>query len=51
MRKRAYPKWVNDGRMTREQSQHEIECMEAICGTVEKVLLLQEVSEEMLAGK
>jgi hypothetical protein len=51
MRRNVYPKWVAAGRMTAEQSQHEIECMAAICATVEKVLFLQEVSNEMLANK
>ena len=30
MRKRVYPEWVNDGRMSWDKAEHEIECMEAI---------------------
>lgn len=30
MRKKVYPRWIADGRMTDERAKHEIETMEAI---------------------
>lgn len=35
-RKRAYPRWVGEGRMTQVKADHEIAAMEAVLATVEK---------------
>lgn len=47
MRRRVYPKWVEDGKMTAEQAQHEIECMEAAALVLGRLQDLQAASEEM----
>ena len=41
MRQRVYPRRVNEGRMKREDAQHEIDCMSEIVGML----------EESIAGK
>lgn len=42
MRLRVYPRWVEQGRMTDDQSAHEISCMEAVLTTLKKVRNKQE---------
>lgn len=49
LRRNAYPKWIASGRMSESMAQHEIECMEAIVASIQKLKLLAEVSEEMKA--
>ena len=34
MRDRVYPKWVASKRMTQQQADHELACMESIAGTL-----------------
>lgn len=34
MRRRTYPRWVDQGRMRAERAQREIECMEAVLATL-----------------
>jgi hypothetical protein len=36
MRRRVYPRWVAEGRMTQEKANSEIACMEAIAQDYEK---------------
>jgi hypothetical protein len=36
MRRRVYPRWVADGRMTQEKASAEIACMEAIAADYEQ---------------
>lgn len=47
LRKRAYPSWVRQGRMSQEKSNHEIQCMEQIVERLEMLETLRQVSEEM----
>lgn len=49
LRKNVYPNWVRNGRMTREKAHHEIECMEAVVATLEKMKNLEEISNEIKA--
>ena len=37
MRRRVYPRWVEDGRMRQEKADHEIECMEAIAEKLKNI--------------
>jgi hypothetical protein len=37
MRKRVYPKWVSDGRMTQDKADWETECMEAIVQKLKEI--------------
>lgn len=37
MRRRVYPRLIHEGRMRVETAQHEIECMESILLTLQKV--------------
>jgi hypothetical protein len=37
MRKRVYPKWVRDGRMTQAAATHELGCMQAVHDTIERM--------------
>ena len=48
LRNRCYPKWLSEGRGKLDANgvRHEIECMEAIVATLEKMLLLDEVGQE-----
>jgi len=50
LRRSAYPGWVRSGRMTSAAADHEIACMESALATVEKVKMLEDVSEEMKAA-
>lgn len=47
MRQNVYPKWVKDSRMTQDKSNSEIDGMQSIIQTLEKLQMLAEVSEEM----
>lgn len=47
LRRNAYPKWVANGRMSQAAADHEIECMEAVVESIQKLKWLEEVSEEM----
>lgn len=49
-RKFGYRKAVDEQRMSREQAQYEIDCMDEIVATLEKLKLLEEVSQEILHG-
>lgn len=49
LRSNTYPKWIESKRMKPEAAQHEIECMTCIVMTLEKMIMLGEVSEEMKA--
>jgi len=48
LRKNAYPRWLSEGRAgwTADKVRHEIECMEAIVGTLEKCAELEQVGSE-----
>jgi hypothetical protein len=37
LRKRVYPRWIQNGRMTQEQADSQIEAMEAAQATLERV--------------
>ncbi len=37
MRKRVYPRWVATGKMTQEEADRQIEAMEAVQATLEKL--------------
>lgn len=37
-RKRLYPKWVADGRMTQQEANYQIELMEYVLNTLQAVL-------------
>lgn len=50
MRRREYPRHVQEGRMTQAKADHEIECMEAALFTVEKARVLKEIGDEMMKG-
>lgn len=43
LRRSAYPKWVQSGRMKRETAAYEISCMEAIVASLEALLSVQSV--------
>ena len=47
MRQRVYPQWIQKQKMSAEKAEHEIACIEACLATVDKVRMLEEVSEEM----
>jgi hypothetical protein len=47
MRRRSFPKWVATGQMTADQAKHETDAMEAITETLEKQVMLEEVSIEI----
>ena len=47
LRRNVYPKWVRDGRMAQAEANEEIATMEAVLANIEKLKLLEEVSEEM----
>jgi hypothetical protein len=49
LRKRVYPRWVQQGRMTEEKSAYEISRMEAACFHLAKLQLLKEISDEVHA--
>jgi len=51
LRRNTYPKWVAGGRMTGATAERETAAMAAIVETLERCLLLEEVSEEMRGGK
>lgn len=42
LRRRVYPNWIRANRMSTEKAKHEIEAMEAIVQTLEKVTMLDE---------
>lgn len=50
-RRRNYPAFVEDKRMTKAAADKAIAVMEALAVTVEKVKMCAEVSEEIKAGK
>lgn len=47
MRKNVYARRVGEGRMRGDQANHETECLAGIVATLEKAVLLEEVSNEM----
>jgi len=47
LRRRVYPRWVQEGRLTAEKAAHEIERMEDACVVIEKAKMLREVSDEI----
>lgn len=47
LRRRNYPRWVKDGRLNPQKAEHEIQCIESIVATLEKMKMLAEASEEM----
>ena len=47
LRRSAYPGWIAKGKMTPAQADAEINAMAAIVETLEKLKLLEEVSEEL----
>jgi len=50
LRQRCYPKWIPTGKITQAKADHEIACMEAIVGTLQKLKDLEEVSDELKLG-
>lgn len=48
IRKRAYPKWVADGRMTQEKADRKIQRMQEIVETLDMLVQLEAVSEDMI---
>jgi hypothetical protein len=47
LRRNVYPKWIEARKMTAEKAQWEIDTMEAIVATLEKMKTLGDVSEQM----
>jgi hypothetical protein len=47
VRKKVYPKWVTDGRMSQHAAEHELDCMQSIVDTIRKYVHLHEISEQM----
>ena len=47
LRHSVYPVWTEKRRITSTQAEHELAAMAAIIGTLEKLVMLEEVSEEM----
>lgn len=49
LRKRCYPKWLAERRpnWTADKVRHEIECMEAIAESLDRLKMLEEVSNDM----
>lgn len=48
IRHRAYPKWVQDGRMNQTTADRKLACMAAIVATLDKLVGLEETSKAML---
>lgn len=44
LRKSCYPKWIEQGRLTQEKADHEIECMRSIIDRLEMLRTLSEIS-------
>ncbi len=49
LRQRVYPNWVGAGKMKGDTARHETECMAGIVATLEKAVMLEEVSREMIS--
>jgi len=49
LRTNVYPNWVEGGRMTAEKARYEIECLQSICNTLEKLKMLGEVADSLQA--
>lgn len=47
LRRKHYPGWISNGKMTREKSEHELECMEEILKVLQLRKDLEEATEEM----
>jgi hypothetical protein len=47
LRRNVYPKWIESRKMTSEKAKWEIDTMEAIVATLEKMKTLGDVSEQM----
>ena len=47
LRHSVYPVWTEKRRITSTQAEHELAAMAAIIGTLEKLVMLEEVSIEM----
>lgn len=47
MRRRVYPRWVSEQKMTKAKADHETDCMDAIAETLRKIKMLREVSEQI----
>lgn len=50
LRRNTYPKWVAQGRMKQASADIEIARQEAIVGTLEKMVHLDEVSRQIVGG-
>ena len=48
MRKRVYPRWVENGNMTKEKAEHELAAMSAVLETLQS---LEPASEDMFSVK
>lgn len=48
LRRNAYPRWVQSGRMAPDKAQHEIECMEAIVATLQKAKEADDAQGQLL---
>lgn len=49
LRQRVYPNWVGSGKMSGDKARHETDCMAGIVATLERAVLLEEVSREMIS--
>jgi hypothetical protein len=47
MRKRVYPRWAEAGKITADQAEHEIQCMESAALVLQRLVELRDASEEM----
>ena len=47
LRKKVFPAWIQNGRLTHEKADHELACMTAIVGTLEKLKHLNEAADEL----
>lgn len=49
LRRSAYPGWVRAGKLSPQKAQHEIEAMQAICETLQRVIDLDEAGLAWIA--
>ena len=46
LRRRVYPKWMQEGRISEAKARHEIDCFEAAVATLQKLVWIQEIADE-----
>lgn len=48
MRRKLYPRWVRENKMTMDKAKSEIETMENAAATIQRLIDLEEMSREMV---